>query len=586
MNNSNYIAVNNPSVAQPATTGRWVIMFDAVIALIITALCSLRVYKDLGKPMLTGIDDENITQVYGQNLAHGFGYVYTPNFEHVEGATSPLWVAIHYLFYKITAHPEPFILICSAALTALALYWALGIARSVADSLSLPRWALWIPVLATAAQPNYFHWTVVTMMDQGLWGTLVLGLVYVLVRESRNPRASMLGVVLCALSALARPESMLLMPAMLAIAAVIVAVNKSIGAAIRYVTPYVASVLVTLAALTVARLQYFGYPFPNTYYAKVSSNPKDNIVQGIHYIVGFLDSNILVVPSVLAAALALLIGLQSLWSGFRSKAQLTAAHSIMLLVGGTIAVVIATLVLEGGDHFPGFRMLQPYVPLLAVALMFYVPLLGDWSKLSLSRTSGALWTGGIVIAVVVASYSTFAANSKPLKEDFSLAVEGRTIGNLLNKLGDEHPADVGVLPAGGIAVTYRGRVADLLGLNWVEMAHASGRRSGMVGHSGFNMDVFWKHPPELMLPQMVTRTAKLIEKQTPQNFEIWVLQGLLNQQRFREEYKPVMIRVDDGVMFAYARESFVSRHEGDSRVEALPWSRFRDVPAEDAGTAH
>jgi len=580
MNNSNYIAVNTSSTAQPATTGRFVIMFDAVMALIITVLCSLRVYKALGKPALTGIDDENITQVYAQNLAHGFGYVYTPNFEHVEGATSPLWVAIHYLLYKITAQPEPFILICSAALTALAIYWALGIARAVSASLALPRWALWIPILAIAAQPYYFHWTVVTMMDQGLWGTLVLGLVYVLVREVENPRVSVLGVLLCALSVLARPESMLLMPAMLAIAAVIVAINKSIGAAIRYVTPYIAAVVVTLAGLTAARLKYFGYPFPNTYYAKVSSNPKDNIVQGIHYIVGFLDSNILVVPCVLAAVLALLIGVQSLWSGVRSKAQLTAAHGIMLLVGGTIAVVIATLVLEGGDHFPGFRMMQPYVPLLAVALMFYVPLLGDWSKLSVSRTTGALWTGGIVIAVIVASYCAFAVWSKPLKEDFSLAVEGRRMGELLNKLGDEHLPDVGVLPAGGIAVTYHGRVADLLGLNWVEMAHASGRRTGVVGHSGFNMDVYWKHPPELMLPQLLTRTTKLNEKQTPGNFELEVLHGLMNQQQFREQYKPVLIQGDDARLFAFARASFVSRHEGDSRVEVLPWSRFRDAPAE------
>ena len=97
-------------------------MLDAVIALITTALCSFLVYRDLGKPMLTGIDDENITQTYGRNLANGFGYVYTPHFEHVEGATSPLWVALHYVLYKITAHPEPYVLMFSAALTALAIY--------------------------------------------------------------------------------------------------------------------------------------------------------------------------------------------------------------------------------------------------------------------------------------------------------------------------------------------------------------------------------------------------------------------------------------------------------------------------------
>src|SRR4051794_15347398 len=200
MQKSIFIAGGSTATAQPATVGRFVIMLNAALALAVTALCSFRVYKALEKPGLTGIDDENITQVYGQNLARGFGYVYTPHFEHVEGATSPLWVAFHYVFYKISAQPEAFILICSLMLGALAVYWALGIERSVADSLALPRWTLWIPVLATAAQPNYFHWTVVTMMDQGLWGALVLGLTYVLVREVSNPRVSVLGIVLYVLS--------------------------------------------------------------------------------------------------------------------------------------------------------------------------------------------------------------------------------------------------------------------------------------------------------------------------------------------------------------------------------------------------
>jgi arabinofuranosyltransferase len=589
MHNSNYIATNSASVTQPAASSRFAIMLDVVAAFLVALVCSFLVYRDLGKPALTGIDDENITQVYGQNLAHGFGYVYTPHFEHVEGATSPLWVAVHWLLYSLTAQPEPFILIFCALLTGLTLYGSLGIARIVANALALPSWTVWIALLATAAQPAFFHWTVVTMMDQGIWATFVVGLMYVLVRETSNPdtqpRSSVFGMLLFALSVLARPESMLLMPAMLAIAAAVVAINRGIGSAIRYAAPYFASVLVTLAGLTAFRLQYFGYPFPNTYYAKVSSNPIDNIAQGYHYVVGFLSSNVLAIPCVLAVALASLIGLQAVWASFRARTALSQVQAIMLLVGGTLAVVFATLVLEGGDHFPAFRMLQPYVPLLSVMLLIYVPLLAGWNQLPLSRAAGGLWCAAVVVILFVANYSAFATAKKGLKEDFSLAADGRRIGNLLSALGDSK-ADIGVLPAGGIAVTYQGRIVDLLGLNWSEMAHASGRRVGMAGHSAFNLDVFWKHPPELMLPELTQPTGLPNEKAVPANFEIFVLHGLLNQRQFRDEYSPVLVHVGGGTVFAYARESFVSRYVGDSRVEVLPWTRFRDAPAEPTVTVN
>jgi len=557
-------------------------MADVVIALITTVLCSFLVYWNLGKPILMGIDDENITQVYGRNLANGFGYVYTPNFEHVEGATSPLWVAIHYLLYKITAEPEPYILACSVALTALAIYWALGIARCVLVALGLPRWSLAIPILAIAAQPNYFHWTVVSMMDQGLWGALVLGLMFVLVRQVSAPdlaqRSSLFGVVLCALGVLARPESMLLLPVMLGLAALVVAVNKGVGAALRYAAPYFAAVFLTLAGLTALRVSYFGYPLPNTYYAKISSHPKDNIVHGLQYIVAFLSSNVLVVPSVLAAALGLLIGAQSLWTSTRTRVPLAAAHSIMLLLGGTMAVVIATTILEGGDHFPGFRLLQPYVPLVCVALTFYVPLFADWSRLTVSRVSGLIWAVGIVGATLAASYSAFAVTNKELKEDFTIAWEGRRMGNLLNTLPDQPAPEVGVLPAGGIAVSYRGRVVDLLGLNWAEMAHASGRRTGLPGHSAFNLDVFWKHPPDIMLPTLTDPANPLNEKQIPGHWELSLLHGLLNEKRFREDYRPVLMHLGEGEIFAYAQTEFLQRHQEDSRIVPLAWERFRPAP--------
>ena len=565
-----------PSTVPPLRCMRLFRVRELLIAVVISALCSLLVYRGLGNPALTGIDDENITQVYGRNLANGFGYVYTPHFERVEGATSPLWVAVHWLLYKITLHPEPYLLACGLALAGLAIYWSLQIARSVAAVMALPSWSVLIPALAISAQPNYFVWTVVSMMDQGLWSALMLGLLFLLVRQANTAEASQrrgLGVVLCTLCVLARPESMLFVPLLLALAGAIVAVNKGVRTAFLFVAPYYAAVLVTLVGLTVVRLAYFGYPLPNAYYAKISSNPVDNIKYGAHYSVWFLHSNVLVVPAVFASVLGLMIGVRSLVASAKTRIPLSAAHGSMLLVGGSMGLAFAATILEGGDHFPGFRLFQPYVPVMSVALLFYVPLVADWSRLTTSRIIPLAWLALVAAAIVIASYSAFPLTNNGIKEDFTLAREGRRLGTLLNELSDQPPPDVGVLPAGGIALAYRGRVVDLLGINWTEMAHATGRRTGIPGHSAFNLEVFWKHPPSIMLPTLIETPGTRDEKQIPDRYELSVLQGLMNEKPFRDDYCPVIMHLGGGEIFAYARMHFIELHRDDPRIVRISWAR-------------
>jgi hypothetical protein len=97
------------------------------------------------------------------------------------------------------------------------------------------------------------------MMDQGVWAALVLGLMGVLVRhvcsDHGRERAPLLGVLLCILSVLARPEAMLLMPAMVLMAGAIIAVNEGRGAASRIMLPYLAAIALALIGVTSVRPQ-------------------------------------------------------------------------------------------------------------------------------------------------------------------------------------------------------------------------------------------------------------------------------------------------------------------------------------------
>jgi hypothetical protein len=196
-------------------------LLEIVLPLAVTLICGLAAYVCLGRPAIIGIDDENITQVYAHNVANGFGYVYTPGYERVEGATSPLWFLIHCLIYKISYHPEGMLLLCSIGFTWWAINSTYVIAKTVVGVLNLPSWTTLVPVLTIAVSPNYFAWTIVSMMDQAAWSAVLLALIAILVRHASGPDTSMRtnlpALLLCVLAILARPESLILLPAIMAL---------------------------------------------------------------------------------------------------------------------------------------------------------------------------------------------------------------------------------------------------------------------------------------------------------------------------------------------------------------------------------
>ena len=99
-----------------------------------------------------------------------------------------------------------------------------------------------------------------------------------------------------------------------------------------------------------------------------------------------------------------------------------------------------------------------------------------------------------------------------MRHDFTLAIRGRALGDLLNKfmkriefnadaVPDTQPMSLGTLTTGGIGYTYAGRKLDLLGLNNVSMAHSAGDRRGNKNHAAFNRDVFFELMPDLFAAQ-------------------------------------------------------------------------------------
>ena len=107
--------------------------YSIYLSFIIVLIGSLFAYLLIGQPPLIGIDDANITQVYAKNLSDGYGYVYTPGYERVEGSTSILWTFINAAAFSISSHPELIILVISFLLTIGSIYFVLLLFRGLSN---------------------------------------------------------------------------------------------------------------------------------------------------------------------------------------------------------------------------------------------------------------------------------------------------------------------------------------------------------------------------------------------------------------------------------------------------------------------
>ncbi len=504
-------------------------------ALAVTAFGALFSLVALGFPALTGIDDANITQVYGRNLAAGAGFVYVPGGETVEGFTSLLWTLINAAAFALFTWPEAALFVVCLALTAGSVVLTLSLARDLGgDAAEGARMRVGITALAMAVQIPFFAWSVWTLMDLTLWIFLILLLIRLLAEAlhaadfaapPRRPRAL---AVTAALLTLTRPEGVAVAAGLCALAGLMLAVRgERRGSWLAPIAGLLAAGGVGVA-LTLWRLAVFGYPVPNTFYAKVPQDLHTRLGAGLSYLV---DDFLLAAPVLLTFLLGWCLVFAQVVRRAPPRGALDQARVLIVVaIGGLLAMYVAL----GGDHFALYRFYQPAVPLLALAPALFLvsgpsaPLPGRWG----TRTACGL----VLVALVPTVFSTMKDISQ-LARDFRIAAHGRALGDALNALEDR--PSVGVIAAGGIARTYAGPIFDLMGLNWVAMAHADRHKTGAVrNHAGFSPDVFWQARPDLVVVSPMGPACPPSAPVPPTWFQKAALKGLTDDPAFLEAYRP------------------------------------------------
>jgi len=477
-----------------------------LVGLLLLILGGLTFYAfyQFEKPVV-GVDDANISFVYARHLAQGHGFVYNIGGERVEGFTTLLWVLISGAFFTITKRPElqllAFNMLLLIATNLMAIYYLYRTQKDRRDITILVAYLLFIIVI-----PDYIVWMTLPLMETGLWSFLLTGaaITVLLVNGKSGIKYALLLSTVVGLLLLTRPEAIAWGLIFILLAGLQTAFMVGLRKALKLIAVPTITYITVLVGLTVFRLSYFGYPLPNTYYAKVSPSILFNLKVGFEYFLSYLNSGFLIGLVIFSTLVFFSRDLYALINLLRQRKVLSDEASVTLKNFSLGMICLAGLllpILPGGDHFKSFRFYQPIYPLLVVYLLV------SWFSLIKDR-SYARWIT-LAALVVIAFFVNFTHDvtwknvgekGVSILVEFRIAKQGRERGILLADIFEElerYPS-IGTITSGGIKMTYPGEVIDLMGLNNLEMGHSSGLREGTKNHAAFNKEVFFQQRPQIV----------------------------------------------------------------------------------------
>jgi hypothetical protein len=525
----------------------------------------------LGRP-LQGIDDAEIFFVYARNFVHGHGIVYSVGQGHVEGSSSFLYFLICAAAFAMSHRPEITLFVLNLIFVLLTSFCVLSVLDTIVDRLSLgeaTRTLLAVGYLAWMLfNPLYFVWSVVTLMDTAIFGLAIMAaftlLAHLLLAERTATLHDSLAISACiVLTLLARPEGQL-WALVECVAFLAIALRRDHSWQVQrtlFAWPVLTTIFVS-AGLTLFRLAYFGYPLPNTYYAKVTANHLSTLGDGRRYIYKFTSFYGWLIPMLIVAVVfAVLL----LWKRQRT---FTLRTSLLGLIGLFATTAMATPVIEGGDHFSGFRMYQSAMPLFFFVLLLGI-LAGPFARSLRTRVLYAVILVALFGLSSRNSWARFQRSNLPGTTDadliahhadaraairlgFEEASDTRIDGERLRKLFAPHLPTVGVAAAGGFAFGYDGPTYDMLGLNNVRMAHADPIKQGPKDHSSFDKGVFYEIAPEILNPWTDAQEAPLAPEQhlayylDPHSWDHVIYKGIFSDTRFQQQYDFAVVRGPNG----------------------------------------
>lgn len=411
------------------------------------------------------MDDAYITFRCARNLSNGHGLVYNIG-QHVEATSNFLYAVAIGLGMTLGAHPEFVALGLNLAALAAMLY-VLAVEAGITD-----RDALWDArrmsgiVWAVAAQPAVWVYTH-SGMETVVFTAVLFGGFLAVARSIDGRGRGVWAGLWIGLAATIRMEAV----AFMAPACAFLFLYSSPANRVRRATLAALLFAAIFIPVTAYRYEFYGYLFPNTYYAKVDGGSLALAERGLIYVAQWFATTLPAVAVTLGAVQALRRGDE------RTRRN-------MALGLAWVAGYVAYNIYVGGDYFSFGRFFVPVLPVLAWMTPTAVTFLPG--RLAASPDPGVrqrFWRrAGVFFVVALVWNVAYPMNGLKYYSQIELVKAWARIGEVLRKKVPRETT-LFLAPAGAMPYFSRLTTYDSLGLTDPVIAHQHTELGeGVAGH--------------------------------------------------------------------------------------------------------
>lgn len=412
-------------------------------------------------------DDTYITLQYAKNFANDNGLVFNVG-EKVEGFTSLFWVIFLGAAYKVGLNIESLSQILSVgfSIISLVLTYVLFLEITKGTSNKNKNYLVlfsFLSVLITSLNGTYYYWAV-SGMETSLFTMAYLSILLLYLKYYLNEKLLLVFPSTLFVLSLIRPEGNIIFVLILIHSFFVILIKsnfkfketfKSFFNLHRTQGYLIFIFLVT--SVTIFRLLYFGYPLPNTFYAKTGFSI-EQIRTGFDYFIDFLNDYTLYGLIILAPLYL-----------FRFKKKIKSISFLYLNLFSFIIYVI----LIGGDVLTQYRFFVPVIPIINILFCLLIYFISTTLKETEIKTSmPMLFIIPFSVAVFINIINSEKVENLSRRESAFVENMKRTSLWLKSKSINEHNnLTVAASTIGALAYFSDGHIIDMLGLTDKYIAH-------------------------------------------------------------------------------------------------------------------